>query len=174
MRLFAISGSLKTRSTNAAVLRTLAELAPDGTSFDLYDEELAGVPPFSPDRDGEGDAAPSAVADLRARLGAAAAIVVASPEYAHGVPGALKNAFDWVVSSGELTDKPLLLLVTSASGGAFARAAWREIFTVMGGRVVADEAVIVPRGGWNAEGRLVHDAARAQLADALKRLLASV
>ena len=96
MRIFGVSGSLRAGSSNAALLRAAAAVASAHT-FDLYDG-LGTLPPFNPDLDGEGMTPPPAVAELRARWNAAAAVLVCSPEYAHGIPGTLKNALDWLVS----------------------------------------------------------------------------
>jgi NAD(P)H-dependent FMN reductase len=81
-------------------------------------EGLAGLPHFNPDDDEDGGPVPPAVADLRARVIAADGWVISSPEYAHGVPGSLKNALDWLVSCPELPGKPVLLLNASAGVAA--------------------------------------------------------
>ena len=75
--------------------------------------ELADVPPFNPDLDT--DTAPVEVVRFRAALEACDAILICSPEYAHGVSGVLKNALDWVVGSGELMDKPIALINASST-----------------------------------------------------------
>src|SRR5215510_1063207 len=113
MQILAISGSLRADSSNAALLRAAAACAPDGMEFRFYDRQLGGLPHFNPDLDGEGAVAPPAVAELRALLGAADGVLICTPEYAHGIPGALKNALDWIVSSGELERKPVALIVAS-------------------------------------------------------------
>src|SRR5262245_24566721 len=115
MRVIAISGSLRAGSSNAALLRAAEALSPSLTW--VHYERLGALPHFNPDLDGEGAAAPPEVAELRALVAAAAAVVISTPEYAHGVPGSLKNALDWMVSSGELTDKPILLLNATPGGG---------------------------------------------------------
>ena len=74
---------------------------------------------------------PPAVAELRARVISADGWVISSPEYAHGVPGSLKNALDWLVSCPELPGKPVLLLNASAAGGNFAQAALAETLRTM-------------------------------------------
>ena len=90
------------------------------------------VPPFNPDLDT--DTAPVGVVRFRAALEACDAILICSPEYAHGVSGVLKNALDWIVGSGELMDKPIALI--NASGRAtLAYASLRETLTTMSGRV---------------------------------------
>src|SRR3982751_6815740 len=101
MKILAISGSLRAQSSNAALLRAAAALAPADVAFDFYDG-LGALPPFNPDLDEEGMSASAPVADLRARAAAAGGVMICSPEYAHGMPGVLKNALDWLVSVGEL------------------------------------------------------------------------
>src|SRR5262245_21657419 len=101
MKILAISGSLRAHSSNAAILRAMAALAPPDVDIELY-EELGRLPHFNPDLDQEGAVAPRPVADFRRRLAAADGVVICSPEYAHGTPGSLKNGLDWLVSVIEL------------------------------------------------------------------------
>lgn len=116
MRILAISGSLRKASSNTALLRAASALAPEGVEVVLYGG-LAGLPLFNPDLDDfGGGSAPPEVADFRSRLGDSDGVMISSPEYAHGVPGAMKNAIDWVVSSGQIYEKPVALL--NASMGA--------------------------------------------------------
>ncbi|MBS1766334.1 MAG: NAD(P)H-dependent oxidoreductase [Acidobacteria bacterium] len=140
MRIFAISGSLRARSFNTALLLAAGGLVPPDVAVELY-EGLGGLPHFNPDLDIEPP--PAAVADLRARLAEADGVLICSPEYAHGVPGSLKNALDWIVSSGEFTDKPVLLINASPSfmGASLAQANLVEILRVMGASL-PDSAVI--------------------------------
>src|SRR5262245_12108706 len=105
MKVLAIAGSLRTTSSNAALLRAAARVAPAGTELAYYDG-LAALPHFSPDLDVE--PIPPPVAALRAQIGAVDALAICSPEYAHGMPGSLKNALDWLVSAFEPIDKPVL------------------------------------------------------------------
>jgi NAD(P)H-dependent FMN reductase len=95
---------------------------------------LADLPAFNPDI--ADDAAPASVQSFRRELIAADGVLFSSPEYAHGVPGSLKNALDWVVGSGELVDKPVALF--SARRAAFAHATLTETLTVMNAKVVKD------------------------------------
>ena len=114
------------------------------------------MPPFNPDLDG--DRAPAAVTSFRAQLQACDAVLVSSPEYAHGVPGVLKNALDWVVGSGELVDKPVALINASAR----ATHAWtslRHTLTVMSARVIVAASMSVPLDGKALDsGGIVRDA----------------
>jgi NAD(P)H-dependent FMN reductase len=137
VRVLAISGSLRARSTNRALLDAAASFVPAGMTWATY-EGLAELPHFNPDDDEDGRPLPPAVADLRARVIAADGWVISSPEYAHGVPGSLKNALDWLVSCPELPGKPVLLLNASAAGGSFAQAALAETLRTMSLHVLED------------------------------------
>src|SRR4051812_43254396 len=94
VRILAISGSLRISSANTAVLRAAITLAAEEVAIALYDG-LAELPHFNPDLDGE--IAPPSVAKFRRHLAEVDAILISSPEYAHGVPGVMKNALDWLV-----------------------------------------------------------------------------
>lgn len=108
-KILAISGSLRDGSLNTEVLRACGLLAPPGVSVTIFNG-LASLPHFSPDLDAEDSVLPPAVQELRRQIGEADAVLIASPEYAHGVPGSLKNALDWLVSAGEMVHKPVGLL----------------------------------------------------------------
>ncbi len=113
LNILAISGSLRSSSSNAAIIRTLSGMTPTGVTVSLYDG-LADLPHFNPELDT--DTPPDAVTDLRKQLKQADGILICTPEYAFGVPGALKNLLDWTVSSGEFVDKPVALITASSSG----------------------------------------------------------
>jgi chromate reductase, NAD(P)H dehydrogenase (quinone) len=118
---------------------------------------LAEIPPFNPDLDG--DNVPEAVTRFRAALQACDAVLISSPEYAHGVPGVLKNALDWVVGSGELANKPVALI--NASGRAtHAWASLADTLAMMSAHVIVEASITVPLDGrrldangivWDAE-----------------------
>ena len=111
-RVPAVSGSLQSHSSNKALVQLAANLADAYVQVDIF-EALDQLPYFNPDQDLE--PAPAAVADLRARVGTADAVLIASPEYAHEMPGVLKNALDWLVSSCELYGKPVAVLCAAPS-----------------------------------------------------------
>jgi chromate reductase len=142
MRILALSGSLRANSSNARLLRAGARLAPEGARFTFYDQKIAELPHFNPDLDAEGAVAPPPVAELRRQLAAADGVLICCPEYAHGVPGAFKDALDWIVSSGELTDKPVAVLMASASGAEYARAALVPTLEVMGAKIVFERSLV--------------------------------
>ncbi|MEV5593565.1 NADPH-dependent FMN reductase [Streptomyces sp. NPDC052496] len=136
MKILALNGSLRARSSNAAILRS-ALAATDATSAVA---DIAALPHFHPDLDTEGATPPAPVAALRRAAAEADAVLVVSPEYAHGVPGVLKNALDWLVSSAEFLDKPAAVLTASPSptGAEYAHEQLRETLRMMSARVIPD------------------------------------
>ena len=140
MKMLAISGSLRAQSTNTILLRAAALIASPRIQILLY-EELDRIPPFNADLDVEPGS--ESVSRLRAMLRDADAVLFSTPEYAHGVPGALKNALDWVVKSGELSGKPVVLFNASARG-EYAQASLREILKTMDARLLSDAEITVP------------------------------
>ena len=132
MNILTISGSLRSGSSNAALLDAAALLAPPVVVVDRFDG-IGDLPRFNSGLDTPGASAP--VERLRDALRAADAVLIRSPEYAHGVPGSLKNALDWVVGSGELVDKPVGLLNASPRA-THAQASLVEIIATMSARLV--------------------------------------
>lgn len=143
MRILGISGSLRAVSSNRALLEAAQAVAPEGVQLEIY-EGLAELPQFNPDLDDEGVS--PRVQEWREELRRSDAVIFSTPEYAHGVPGALKNALDWVVGSGELIDKPVALFNASARG-TYAQASLTETLTVMSARFIAEACVTVAREG---------------------------
>lgn len=146
MRILAISGSLRAASSNTTLLRAMTRLAPNDVEINLY-SGLAELPHFNPDLDDEeGLHAPPAVAEFRRQLRASEGVLISSPEYAHGVPGTLKNAFDWVVGSGEMVDKPFAL-INAAPHASHAQASLMETLTTMSALAVPEAFVSVQLAG---------------------------
>jgi chromate reductase, NAD(P)H dehydrogenase (quinone) len=136
VRVLAIAGSLRRGSTNRAALEALARLAPEGVKLLLYGD-LARVPPFNPDDDIDDNPKSESVAALRALVDASDALVIAAPEYAHGPPGVLKNALDWLVASETFAGKPTALINT-APRAFHAQASLREILSTMAARLIPE------------------------------------
>jgi NAD(P)H-dependent FMN reductase len=160
IHILAISGSLRARSSNASLLRLAASVAPDDVHVELYDG-LASLPHFNPDDDI--DVPPPVVLELRQRVGRAHGLLFCTPEYAHGVPGSLKNALDWLVASVELPGKPVASLNASPLS-TYAQASLLETLTVMSTRIVRQAWVTIPvaRGDVDANGDIANpDIARA-------------
>jgi len=162
-----ISGSLRARSSNTELLRAAQLVADPSWVFDHYDG-LAALPPFNPDLDLEGSTPVDPVRDLRARIAAADALLISSPEYAHGVPGSLKNALDWLVASVELPHKPVALL-NASPWATHAQASLVETLTVMTTRIVHEACATIPvtRGDLAADGTIASTEIRAALRAAL-------
>ncbi|HEV7486924.1 MAG TPA: NADPH-dependent FMN reductase [Thermoanaerobaculia bacterium] len=165
MKIIAICGSLRAQSSNLALLRAATNL---GIDVQIY-EGLGSLPHFNPDDDGEGATPPPAVAELRKLLAESGGILISSPEYAHGVPGSLKNMLDWLVSDGALVDKPVALINASPVGGEFARDSLVETLTTMNWRVT---------GTWSSPKKVrdenVDDAVVAVIREALESLVSEV
>ncbi|HEX7734579.1 MAG TPA: NAD(P)H-dependent oxidoreductase [Ktedonobacteraceae bacterium] len=143
MRILALSGSLRADSSNTQLLRFIAQQAPEGVEITLY-EELGDLPHFSSDLD---DANSSAVVSaLRQQLQAADGVLICTPEYAFGVPGSLKNALDWTVSSGELWHKPTAVISASplATGGEKAHASLLLTLTALSANVPEGGKLTIP------------------------------
>jgi chromate reductase, NAD(P)H dehydrogenase (quinone) len=173
MRLLAIFGSLRRASSNTAALEALARLAPEGVKVLVY-RELAELPPFNPDDDVEDRPIPQPVETLRSLVGASDALIIAAPEYAHGVPGVLKNALDWLVASENFAGKPVALINTSPR--AFhAQASLREILSTMAARVMPEAFAAIPLTGKTvaADDILADSACARRLKESLDALLAA-
>src|SRR5688572_25411785 len=106
----AICGSTKAASINLGLIRAIVELVKDQCSVTVFDR-LSDLPHYNPDLDQ--DSPPKAIADFRKLLSNADGILICTPEYAMGVPGSLKNAIDWTVSSCELSHKPTALITAA-------------------------------------------------------------
>ena len=145
VRILAVSGSLRARSLNTELLVAAAQIAPGQFAVAPF-TELADLPHFNPDLDKQGSRPPAAVARLKTQLAESDALLISSPEYAHGVPGALKNALDWLVSGEEMPGKPVGLL-TASGVSQHAPAALVEILRTMSASVVPGAVRVVPLGG---------------------------
>jgi len=143
--ILAISGSLRALSSNSDVLRAAALLAPATVRIRLF-TGLDTLPYFNPDLDTEGAVLPQAVQDFRAQIAAADALLICSPEYAHGVPGVLKNALDWLVSGPEIPFKPIGLL-NASSRSTHAHDSLAETLRTMSAVLVPEASLTLPLDG---------------------------
>ena len=139
MKILAISGSLRAASINSALLRAVARLAPADMSITLY-LGLGDLPLFNPDIEASD---PVPVAHLRAHILSADALIIASPEYAHGITGVMKNALDWMVGCEAFVHKPVALLNASPRA-VHAQAALRETVSIMSAQIVAAACITLP------------------------------
>lgn len=141
MRVLGISGSLRRESHNSALLRAAAERLPPGAEMVPY-ERLAEIPSY--DEDVEAQGVPASVHELREAILAADAVLIATPEYNHSIPGQLKNALDWAsrpAGKSALNGKPTTVIGASTGmfGAVWAQAELRKVLGAMGGRVLEAE-----------------------------------
>ena len=139
MNILAISGSLRSASINSALLRAARRLASADIAIHLFNG-LGDLPLFNPDL--ESDPAP-AVQTFRARVAAADALLIASPEYAHGLTGTIKNGLDWLVSHEPFAFKPVAVLNASPRAH-HADDALREVLRTMNATLVESASITVP------------------------------
>jgi len=139
IRILAISGSLRQASYNTALIETLNLLAPDNVEV-LVSRQLADLPLFNPDLE---ERFPSVVMRLKDELAQSNGLIIASPEYAHGITGVLKNALDWLVSGEEFVYLPVALFNTSPRA-THAQTALREVISTMSGLIVEDASLNIP------------------------------
>jgi chromate reductase len=144
MNILGISGSLQARSSNRALLAAASDLAGHGVVVDEY-RGVESLPHFNPDLDRDGG--PPSVAEFRSLVRTADGVLIATPEYAFGVPGALKDALDWLVGSGDLYEKPVAVLsaAPSAERGSNARADLERTLRGQGAHVIVSSTIVVPR-----------------------------
>lgn len=166
LQILAISGSLRTGSSNTAVLQALAMLAPTNVTVTLCNQ-LSDLPYFNPDLD-DTERLPASVRSFRTQVGQSDALLISSPEYAHGVPGVLKNALDWLVGSVEFPYKPVALINISPRS-IHAHASLTEILTTMSATLLDHSAftIALPRNRLDTAGMLEEPSIRAALENAM-------
>ena len=173
LTILGIAGSLRRASYNRGLIRAAVELAPAGISVVPYD--LAEIPLFNADVEAEGD--PAAVADFKRAIAGADALLIATPEYNHCVPGVLKNAIDWASRPARrsvLSEKPVAILGASTGRGATARAQahLRDGLAFTNGLVLPLPEVLVGLAGerFDDAGDLTDEETRAEVRDLLVAL----
>ena len=163
IRVLGISGSLRRASFNTAALRAAAELAPAGMEVETY-TGLTAIPPYDDDVRQQGF--PPPVADLRACIQAADALLIVTPEYNYSVPGVLKNAIDWASRPPEqpFDGKPIAIMGASPGALGTARAQYhlRQMFVFLNGIVLNRPEVMIGNAAqrFDPEGRLTDETTR--------------
>lgn len=171
-----VSGSGRSGSTNLAVLRTAAALAPADVRTVVF-EGLGQLPLFNPDQDAEGMTPPAAVADMREQVAGADALLICTPEYAGALPAALKNLLEWTIGDAGTYRKPVAWINAagpgSPTGAADAHDSLRKVLEYAGADIVEQACVRVPitRDLVGADGLIADQHARAAIAGALRHLL---
>jgi chromate reductase len=174
-----ISGSSRDGSTNAAVLRTAAALAPEGVEAVLY-TGIGELPLFNPDADREGAPVDERVAAMRTAVASADAVLVCTPEYAGALPAALKNLLEWTIGDAGTYAKPVAWINAAGpaapSGAADAHDSLRKVLGYAGADIVESASLRAPvtREMVGPDGLVHDDAARGQIAAAVAALSAHV
>jgi chromate reductase, NAD(P)H dehydrogenase (quinone) len=177
MRVLGITGSLRRDSYNHALLREAAERLPAGAELVEF-EGLREIPPY--DADLEALETPAAVAELREAMREADAVLIATPEYNHSIPGVLKNALDWAsrpAGQSALTGKPAAVIGASTGmfGAVWAQAETRKVLGSLGGRVVEAELPVARAAQLYRDDRLELSPEQSQqLAEILATLVSEV
>jgi NAD(P)H-dependent FMN reductase len=172
VKLLLISGSLRTSSTNTAVLRTAAAVAPAGVESRLYDE-LARIPAFNPDDDRA--PLPPEIERLRRAIHYCDGVVFSTPEYAGALPGSLKNLLDWTIGDDDpraLYDKPVCWLNSSPRGASGAHGELRTVLGYAHARIIEEACVSVPTTAAmiGVDGIIHDETSRVALTGAITRL----
>jgi chromate reductase, NAD(P)H dehydrogenase (quinone) len=155
LQILAISGSLRAKSSNTAVLQAAKILALTTSEILLY-SGLGNLPHFNPDLDCE--PLPDEVISLRQQIKSSDGIIISSPEYAHGVPGSFKNALDWLVSSTEFPSKPIALINTNPRA-TIALSSLTEILITMSAQIIEPANLTLNLAGRGLDAqRIVADA----------------
>jgi NAD(P)H-dependent FMN reductase len=167
-----ISGSLRARSTNTALLDTAAHLAMAGIVAARY-RGVASLPHFDPDDDRE--PLDPAVSELRRQVHRADALLVSTPEYAGGLPGSFKNALDWMIGDGQarsISEKPTAWINTSIRGARNAHESLRLVLRFANARVVEDACTHIPviQSDVGSDGLIADPGVRTGIMAAITRL----
>jgi len=166
-KVVAISGSTRQNSTNDGLIKAIADLSAENIDITVFNG-IASLPQFNPDNDGD-NVAPE-VSGFRQLLNNADGIIICTPEYAHGVPGALKNAIDWTISSSEFPHKPTMLM-TASTDGKYGHKALLETLKVIEAKNVENLQLVISfvKTKISADGKITDEKTLAEV----KRLIVS-
>jgi len=172
----AFAGSLRRASYNRGLIRAAASVAPAGITIQVHDA-LGALPLYNQDVEDAGE--PPAVVAFKRAIEAADALLVATPEYNHGVPGVLKNAIDWASrprASSPLTDKPIAVMGASPGRGSTARAQaqLRDTFVFTGACVMPQPELLVGAAAhlFDPDGNVTDEQLLASIANLVEALRA--
>jgi chromate reductase, NAD(P)H dehydrogenase (quinone) len=177
MRVLGISGSLRRDSHNTWLLRAAADLLPPGAELVIW-EGLKAIPPYDADDDAAGR--PQSVVELDAAIREADAVLFATPEYNHSLPGTLKNALDWLsrpLAVNPLWGKPVAVVGASTGlfGAVWAQAELRKVLGALSANVIDRELPVGQAdAAFTEDGRLASSELEAMLREELDELLAAV
>jgi len=141
-------------------------MLPANVEYSIY-HDMAKIPAFD-----DGNTIPDAVAVFRKLINESEGVFICTPEYAFGVPGALKNALDWTVGTSEFVEKPLAL-ITAASLGKNAHAALLLIFKAISANIPEGGSLLIPyiRTKINEQGEIKDDGTKEEIMKVMQSLI---
>jgi len=174
VRILGIAGSLRRESYNRAALRAAAQLLPNDATLEIF--ELDGIPIYNQDEEGQ---LPSKVAELKARIRAADALLIATPEYNYSIPGVLKNAIDWAsrpYGDSAWSGKPAATMGASVGAFGTARAQYdlRKMFVYLNVYALNQPEVMIGNAAerFDKEGNLTDEKTKDFIRQQLQSLVA--
>jgi chromate reductase, NAD(P)H dehydrogenase (quinone) len=167
--LFGICGSTRTGSSNHQLLSAAQQLAKQQGMNWILSPNVVDFPQFSPD---QADGPPQIIAEFQRLIDRASGILICSPEYVHGIPGALKNALDWCVATTVFDSKPSVLWTAAPTGGEFAHPQLMEVLRTMSANVLAENSLQISnaRKALDASGAIIDDELRLRLQGSMSAL----
>lgn len=173
LKVLGFAGSLRRASYNRGLLRAAQEVAPEDVEIEVV--TLDAIPPFNQDVEAAGD--PPPVREFKARIRAADALLIATPEYNYSIPGVLKNAIDWAARPAAetvLRGKPVALLGASVgfAGTVRAQLALRQVLVFTGSLALLPPEVLVANAmqKFDADGNLIDADTRPRVRELLEAL----
>ena len=168
INIIAISGSSRKKSSTLKALNSLNKFVPNTVNYEIY-SSIDKLPHFS--RELDNDTPPAEVEAYRELLSRADGVIICTPEYIKGVPGVLKNALEWVVSSAELYAKPVAV-ITASGDGVNAHQALQLNLTMVNANVFDGGALLISgeNNRLNEDGEFIKD----EVNSSLKRLMSKL
>lgn len=171
-KILAISGSIRSKSTNESILRAIADWYTNELEVYIY-KGIGELPHFNPDISDE--ELPASVKEFRTQVDEADGVLICSPEYVFSLPGSLKNAIEWTVSTTVFSHKPVAFIVASASGEK-AFEALKLIMSTIEAKIGAGSTLLIrgAKGKFNKEGEVLDEKVREDLKKVTNSLVASI
>ena len=169
LKILAISGSLRQTSSNTAIIHWIEKKMAEQVEYRIYNG-LASIPPFD-----DSQSQPAAVTAWKQQVEEADGVLICMPEYAFGVPGVLKNALDWTVSSVVFTNKPVAI-ITAASNGEKAHTAIMHTLKAIGALISSETSLLISfiRTRLNAKGEITDSNTAQQIQSLFSNLLRQI
>ena len=171
-KIIAISGSTRLHSTNHSLIKAISELYAQQLDVTIFNG-LSELPHFNPDNDTSKIG--GRVAEFKQQLKHSDGIIICTPEYAHGVPGTLKNAIDWTVSSCEFSHKPTLL-ITASTDGRYGHKALLETLKVIEAKNIDQLQLLIPfaKTKINSDNKIIDSKTLEEVKEIINRFIETI